>query len=211
MGGEPAGRPTPLPRGLALLRAFARRAAPAERCGVCGAPLDPRHDHLLDSRRGALRCACGACAVLLEGGEAARWRRVPPRVERLAPLRVDDGRWAALGVPIGLAFFVRRSEGAVIARYPSPGGAVEAVIPPGAWAALVAGSPALGTLAPEIEALLVRDRGGAMACWRVSIDRAYRLAGLVRRFWRGFSGGDDLQAELDRFFAALDEEASGHA
>jgi hypothetical protein len=205
-------------RAFAVLRAFARpRAAREERCDLCAARLAPEHDHLLDRERVIVRCACDACAILFERGTGARWRRVPRVAERLAGFRLDDVRWDALGIPIGLAFIARRDGGAAVARYPSPGGAIEAGIPAGAWEAIVVENPALADLAPEVEALLVRRlRGpgaapleGGCEAYRVSIDVCYRLVGLVRRHWRGFSGGDGLWSAVGAFFDGLDVRRGG--
>jgi hypothetical protein len=219
-------------RGIAALRAFARPrgggAKAAARCELCAAPIcdeherehehDYEHEHVLDRELGAVRCACRACAVLFEGGAGGRWRRVPRVAERLDGFRLDDALWDALGIPIGLAFIARRDDGAAIARYPSPGGAIEAAVPPDAYAALVAANPALATLAPEVEALLVRRLSPlalsgaapeatrsrrAHDAYRVSIDVCYRLVGLVRLEWRGFSGGDAMWRAIDLFFDDL--------
>jgi hypothetical protein len=66
----------------------------------------------------------------------------------------------------------------------------------------VAEFPVLGTLEPDVEALLV-NRVGGQACFRVPIDECYRLVGLIRAHWRGLSGGLEVWGQVERFFAGL--------
>jgi len=195
--------------GLAALRRFVRRAAAAEeRCELCGAGLPAGHDHLVDPAARALKCACGACAVLFPGGNG-RFLRVRPRAELLRDMRLDDERWDALGIPVGLAFFFRSSAaGRVVAFYPSPAGATESLIGLDSWVSIEGETPVLGELQPDVEALLVYRVDGVREHYRVSIDHCYRLVGLVRVHWRGFSGGAGGWEEIGRFFAALRD---GHA
>jgi hypothetical protein len=84
-------------------------------------------------------------------------------------------------------------------QYPGAGGAVEARLDP-------CDLPALAALPPGVEAMLVRRGRGAAECWRVSIDHCWRLAGLLRRHWRGFDGGADIHARVDDFFAGLADD-----
>jgi hypothetical protein len=190
--------------GVAALRRFVRRPAAAEeRCELCGSSLFAGHDHLVDPAARALKCACGACAVLFPGGNG-RFLRVRSRAEVLRDVRLDDDRWDALGIPVGLAFFFRSSAaGRVVAFYPSPAGATESLVGLDSWASIERENPVLGELEPDVEALLVHRVGESREHYRVSIDHCYRLVGLVRVHWRGFSGGAAAQEEIRRFFAAL--------
>jgi hypothetical protein len=188
---------------LASLKSFAR-PAPVERCGLCGASVPDSHPHLFDNRRRAMECACAACALLFARREGGPFRSVPWVAEPWPDFRLDDARWDALAVPIGLAFFTRSSAAnRVVAYYPSPAGAVESQLPLETWAALERDNPALARLAPDVEALLVHRMGGARQYWRVSIDECFALVGLVRRSWRGFTGGAAMREALDAFFARL--------
>jgi hypothetical protein len=168
--------------GLAALRKFVQRAPRAEeRCELCGAAIPAGHEHLVDPSKRELKCACGACAVLFPGLEAARFVRVRPRAELLPDLRFSDEQWDALRIPVGLAFFFRSSAaGRLVAFYPSPAGATESLVGLDAWAAIERDNPALVELAPDVEALLVHRVGNAREHYLVSIDRCYRLVGLVR-------------------------------
>lgn len=173
---------------IAALRRFTARRPAVERCGLCGEPLAESHPHLAE--QGNPVCACLGCATVFSHG-GGKYRRVP---ERVIEVSVSDERRAALGAPVGVAFF--RPGRAV---YPSPLGAVESSVPEGAWEALLAETPALRSMEADVEALLL----GPGKAFLVPIDAAYRLIGILRREWRGFTGGDTVQGAVDAFFADL--------
>jgi hypothetical protein len=196
---------------LAALRKFARPRPSGERCELCAAPLPPEHAHLVEVASRRLACACDACAVLFTDRAAARYRRVPRRAAALPDFRLTDAAWQGLGLPINLAFFLHSTPaGRVVAFYPSPGGATEAPVAPEAWQALADDNPVLREFEPDVEALLVNRVGPARDCYRVGIDRCYKLVGLIRTNWRGFTGGQAVWDEVARFFAGL-KERPGHA
>jgi hypothetical protein len=144
--------------------------------------------------------------VLFDAGNAtsSRYRRIRPGVARLDGLRFSDAAWYALGVPVGLAFFTRISAtGDVVAAYPGPAGAVESVVEPTAWDGLLSEHPELRDLEPDVEALLVNRLGAEPQHFRLSIDRCYELAGLVRSSWRGITGGSEVAAAIEQYFSAL--------
>src|SRR5437660_10740227 len=123
-----------------VLREFARRGQPAQRCEFCCAGLGAEHAHLVELAARRLVCCCDACALLIGSQQEGRYRRVWPRLERLADFQLTVGRWASLGVPINLAFFCSSTHtGRVVAVYPSPAGVIEETVPAEAWAARVAG------------------------------------------------------------------------
>ncbi|HXN82077.1 MAG TPA: DUF5947 family protein [Myxococcales bacterium] len=199
-----------LPGALSVLRQLARRREEREGCELCATPIQAGHPHLVDPRKRELRCACDACTLLFSEGPGTRWKRVPRRAEQLVDFRLSDAHWEALSIPIGLAFFFRSSAtDRVAAFYPSPAGATESLIPLDAWGLLEADNPVLTELEPDIEALLVNRIGGANDGYRVSIDECYRLVGVIRLRWQGFSGGEQVWAEIARFFAGL--KGAGHA
>jgi hypothetical protein len=182
----------------------ARQAPSAEhtRCGLCGERLTEDHPHLADGRTGKLLCGCLACAVLFDGDER-RYRRIVPHARALVGPPIADAEWQALGVPVGLAFFRRRAAGEVLAVFPGPAGTSEAPVTAAAWSTLCNNHPELASLEPEVEALLVDRRGTPARQLRVSIDRAYRLAGILRTSWRGWSGGPGVERALTAFFEGL--------
>lgn len=183
-----------------IARGIARRpptGAGGAGCELCGQPAGDAHRHLLDTNRDELLCACQACTVLFGRDQASggRFRLVPDR-----RLRVPDLAPAALGVPVGLAFFVRHSGGSVSAHYPSPAGATRWTVDPRVWATATSGRP---ELAADVEALLVNTVRGHSDAWLVPIDDCRRLVAVVRRYWKGLSGGDLVWPEIERFFGDL--------
>jgi hypothetical protein len=186
-----------------VIRSAADRRSDAEDCDLCGAGLPSEHRHLFDRGREDVLCACRPCSLLFVNDEASegRYRLVPRRRVRLP--RVDT---RTLGVPVGLAFFVRRAGDTVAAHYPSPAGATQWEADPGAWRDVVAQCPPLATLEPDVEALLVNTARSARHHWITPIDDCFRLVALVRREWRGLSGGSRVWPAVDQFFAELTEQ-----
>lgn len=204
-------------RAFDALRRFTRARAPLERCDLCGLAIapDPDHEHLFEPAARRLVCACGACAVLFSGQADTKYRRVPRRVRRLEHFRLTDAQWEDLRLPIDLAFFFHSTPHAkTLACYPSPAGATESLLDLDAWADLSRDNPVLTELAPDVEALLVnrvaRGRGDAArppTYFLVPIDQCFRLVGLIRAHWRGFTGGSVVWEEIDAFFADLTRRA----
>ena len=63
----------------------------------------------------------------------------------------------------------------------------------------------LQTLLTDVEALLVDNlkEKKSPTCYIVPIDACYELVARLRRYWKGFDGGDEARRETDRFFAEL--------
>jgi hypothetical protein len=185
-----------------VIRRAGRPAPVGERCDLCAAELPDQHRHLLDTGRHEIRCACRACSLLFdrEAASEGHYRLVPRR-----RLRLPDVSTSGLGVPVGVAFFVPRSDGTVDAHYPSPAGATRWDVDQAAWHDVVARCPPLAGMAPEVEALLVNTAGGHCDRWLVPIDDCFRLVTLVRQEWRGLSGGTRVWTEIETFFAGLAE------
>jgi hypothetical protein len=98
--------------------------------------------------------------------------------------------------------------------YPSPGGATEAMLSAEAWQGLIDDNPALATLQPDVEALLVNRVNGARQYYRAPIDECYKLVGLIRTHWRGLSGGAEVWKQIAIYFDDLKTRsiaASSHA
>jgi hypothetical protein len=185
-------------------------AAVQEHCELCGEPIAPEHRHLLDLETRELMCACQACKILFDRGAAGggHYRLVPDRRLRLEDLELDDALWDGLRVPVDMAFFFHSSRaGRVLAFYPSPMGPTESQLTLSAWEELVARNPVLGTMAPDVEALLVDRVGGARRHWLVGVDECYALVGLIRTRWRGLSGGTEVWGAITEFFEALDRRS----
>jgi hypothetical protein len=191
----------------ALARAIRRppgSPAPAgERCDLCAAELPHQHRHVLDTDLREIRCVCRPCSLLFnrEAASEGHYRLVPRRRVRLPEVSTKD-----LGVPVGLAYFVPRAGGTVDAHYPSPAGPTRWEVGQAAWRDLVASCPPVADMRPEVEALLVNTTRGRREHWLVPIDDCFALVTVVRRGWRGLSGGSAVWPEIDRFFAGLTEQ-----
>ena len=191
-------------RGLAALREFARKAPEPERCELCSATIAARHSHLVEIRTRRLVCACEPCAILFSGNAETPYRRVPRDARYVPDFALSDQTWNSLGIPIGLVFLYRSSaSGRVLAVYPSPAGPTETAVEEASWEELAADNPALRKMTADVEALLVNRMNGARQYYLAPIDQCYRLTGIVRKYWRGFSGGEEGWAQIRKFFAEL--------
>jgi hypothetical protein len=186
---------------VAQIRHFVERRD-IERCDFCASAIPARHSHLLERETQRLQCACLGCALSL--GESERFRLVSPRAEILPDFALSEADWAALQIPIGMAFLYRRTpDDRPVAIYPGPAGATEAFLDRAAWSRLAEANPVVAELVSDVEALLVNRVKGARECYRISIDRCFSLVGLIRRHWRGLSGGTEAWDAIDAFFDAL--------
>jgi hypothetical protein len=191
------------------LRSFARKRLPVERCELCSAALAHAHPHLIELATRQIVCACDACSLLFDGLAGGKYKRVSRRILQLADFQITDGQWEEMLIPISMAFFFYSStHSRMIALYPSPAGAVESLLRLDAWSEIVNRNPALNKLEPDIEALLVNRvgharEGTAAEYYLAPIDECFRLVGLIRTYWKGLSGGDQIWVEIANFFAAL--------
>jgi hypothetical protein len=204
----------PCPRSaLASLRRYTQpRKVPRHRCELCSAELADQHSHLVELASRRLCCACEPCAILFTNPAAPKYRRVPRRVEFLPNFQLTELQWQGLQLPINLAFFLHSTTGGrIVAFYPSPAGATEALPPPDAWQELIDTNPCLQNLEPDVEALLVNRLAESPEFYRVGVDLCYDLVGVVRMHWRGLSGGTVVWKEISRFFANLKERGGRHA
>jgi hypothetical protein len=187
------------------------REVPA-RCELCAAPIAlSGHRHLLDLTARELRCACPVCALLFQQAAAGdrHYRLVPDRRWYLPDFALDEATWAALRIPVDMAFFFHVSTAQQVAAfYPSPAGAVESMLDLAAWAQLREANPVLGQLAPDVEALLVNRARGAHDHWLVPVEDCYTLVALIRTGWRGLAGGAEVWNDVARFFADLGTRAT---
>jgi hypothetical protein len=180
---------------------------------MCAAEIPAGHGHLADVEQSTLICACRACYLLFTHSQAGRgrYRAVPDRyrADPAHPLSVAD--WNALEIPVGLAFFLRRSAGGeVTGFYPSPAGATECRLDLQAWQRIEGSHPMIAAAEPDVEAVLIyrADAGDSrptyrreadVECFLVPIDACYELAGRMRLLWRGFDGGSEARASIAEF------------
>jgi hypothetical protein len=185
-----------------------RRTESAERCGLCGAFVGQAHHHLLDLKSRKVVCGCEPCTILFSDRAAGGYRRIPTDIQSLPDFTLSDEQWEELSVPINMAFFCR-SDGATESEvfYPSPAGATQAHIDLHSWRQLVEQNTALQRMETDVEALLVNRVTHPHEYYIVPIDECYRLVGLIRTQWRGFSGGKDVWKAIGEFFTSLKSRA----
>ena len=176
-----------------------------EHCELCTEAIGEEHGHLVDLEVRNLMCACRGCYLLFtsDGAGGRRYRAVPDRYLAFTDFRLSPAQWDSLQIPVSVAFFfVNSTLERVAAFYPGPAGATESLLPLGTWEDVAQANPALDTLAPDVEAFLVRaDRDGDGAeCFLVPIDACYELVGTMRQTWRGFDGGQEARAAMAAFF-----------
>jgi hypothetical protein len=112
-----------------------------------------------------------------------------------------------------MAFFFHSTPAEkIVAIYPSPAGATESLLPLDTWNEIARDNPGLSSMEEDVEALLVNRAGGGRGLssadyYIVPIDECYKLVGLIRTHWRGFSGGTQVWEEIARFFAALHQRS----
>ncbi|BDG01372.1 DUF5947 family protein [Anaeromyxobacter oryzae] len=208
---------------LAALARFARPPPRApdpqeEACELCSAPAGPGHPHVVDLDRHTIRCACTTCGRLfVQPAAGTRFRTIPSRVLSEPGFELTEADWAALEVPVRLAFLFRSTAmGRWVAVYPGPAGAIESALPLDAWSRIAARSRLASCAEPDVEALLVRGEpaagpgvagAGRLQMLLVPIDRCYALAGRLRSAWRGFDGGPEARRAIDAAFAELSARA----
>lgn len=194
---------------LGVLRRIATTrpvAAVDERCDMCGSALAEQHSHVVDVRNRSMMCACRPCYLLFTHDDAAlSYRSVPDRFLSFPDFALSAGQWDDLAIPVNVAFFFSHSSlDSVVAFYPSPAGATESELPMDAWSDIILTNPALATMKPDVEAVLLRKQGDAFSCALVPVDACYELVGHLRKLWRGFDGGNDVHRRLAEFFADVE-------
>ncbi|MEO7143050.1 MAG: DUF5947 family protein [Bryobacteraceae bacterium] len=200
------------------LRGFSRRHPAEERCDLCGAALPAEHRHLFQQSDRRVICGCDPCAILFSHRDGAtKFLHIPRSGRKLENFQITDAEWNALRLPIDLAFFGHNSsEGRIVAYYPSPAGSTESLLSLEAWDDIVRQNPLLATMEPDVEALLVNRTQDRRDYFIAPIDQCYRLTGVIRMHWRGFSGGERVWQEVERAFGELERRSitaggAGHA
>jgi hypothetical protein len=192
---------------LARIRASRPPAPEYGSCDMCGSPVADAHQHVVDVANRSLMCTCRPCYLLFTRDDAQlAYRAVPDRYLGLPDLPVPV--WEELELPVGTAFLFRNSElERVVGFYPGPAGATESALPLSAWERVVAVAPALATLRPDVEALLVRASSQRIEAFVVPVDVCYELVGHLRTLWRGFDGGQEVHRRLEEFFGIVRSRA----
>jgi len=184
--------------------------AAQERCELCSEPIPPEHRHLLDVSTREIMCSCRACSILFdkEAASEGKYRLIPDRRLFLEDFEMSDVQWESLRIPVDIAFFFYSTPAErVVAFYPSPMGPTESLLKLSTWEELERRNPVLKGMKRDVEALLVNRAQGAREHFLVPIDECYGLVGLIRIHWKGFSGGQEVWEEIDRFFEVLRERS----
>lgn len=202
-----------LENAFGALRQFVRRRRNVERCELCSAEIASEHNHLIEPQTRKLVCTCAACAILFSNS-GTKYKRVPRRVLLLDDFRLSDQQWDSLMLPINLAFFFRSSPDArVLALYPSPAGATESLLSLETWKDIEDANPPVKSMESDVEALLANRLGQGRGTatpeyYMIPIDECYKLVGMIRAKWKGFSGGTEVWEEIGGFFAGLKARAT---
>ena len=150
---------------------------------------------------------------MLFSEQTEKYRPIPRQAYTLPTFQMSNAEWESLAIPISLAFlFYDSSTAKVTAMYPSPAGATESLLELDTWSEIRAGHPALLELQPDVQAMLVnrvRRGAGRGGCFLVPIDQCFRLVGIIRLQWKGFTGGTEVWQQIDRFFTDLRSRARG--
>jgi hypothetical protein len=177
---------------------------------MCSTEIGLQHGHVADVEAHRLLCTCRPCFLLFTnaGAGSGRFLAVPQDVRRVVDVAISEGQWAALQIPVELAFFLRQTGAENVgAYYPGPGGATESLLDLASWAEVLDANPVLAQAEPDVRAILLRRSTSGYACYLVPVDRCYELVGIVRQSWVGFHGGAEVWARVEGFFAGLDEES----
>ncbi|MEO5970892.1 MAG: DUF5947 family protein, partial [Bdellovibrionia bacterium] len=182
--------------------------AEKEKCELCSQAIPGTHHHLLDVSSQKILCSCIGCSILFNQSTSESYRRIPTEIRALDDFLLSDDQWDRLSVPVKLAFFYHSSAlNKVRAYYPSPAGATESLLSLDAWNALVIDNPILAEFETDVETLLVDRTKSPARYFRVPLDESFKLVGLFRKHWTGFSGGDKVWTEVGQFFDELTAKA----
>ena len=201
----------PLSLTTTLRRIATTRPEPAtgERCDMCAEVITDAHQHVVNTESRSLMCTCRGCYLLFTSEQAEmRYRAVPDRYLAFPDFVFGASEWDDLQIPVGLAFLFHNSvQDRVVAFYPGPAGATESELPLDAWERILAGNPALRTVRPDVEALLLRSGerdAPEFSAHLVPIDACYELVGRLRSLWRGFDGGQQAREAIVEFFDGVE-------
>jgi hypothetical protein len=195
---------------LGALRRFMREReqvrAPIEHCELCSETIPANHHHLLDLSSRTVICACQACSVLFngQGTGGGKFRLVPRRYLALLDFQISDEQWDEMMIPVNMVYiFQSTSSNRIMAFYPSPAGPTESLLDLENWESLISNNPILNDLEPDVEALLINRVRDVREYYIVPIDACYKLVGLIRVYWKGLSGGEEVWKEITEFFADI--------
>jgi hypothetical protein len=186
------------------LRQFTQKNSSLEECDLCSKRLPAEHPHLIEPFKRQLLCSCEACALLFTERTDAKYKRIPRDARYLNDFRMTDAQWEGLQLPIRMVFFFYSTpEQRTVALYPSPAGATESLLGLDSWKEIVESNPVLEKMKPDVEALLVNRIQSEHEYYLAPMDECFKLVGLIRANWRGFSGGAEAWQKIYSFFREL--------
>jgi hypothetical protein len=195
------------------------QASAEEACEFCATPIPAEHGHVADLDQSMLMCACRACYLLFTNSSAGlpradagrgRYRAIPDRYLSDPARPLSAAEWDSLEIPVGLAFFLRSSEG-MAGFYPSPAGATECRLDLQAWDRIAASHPMLTAAESDVEAVLISRDADGVEYFLVPIDACYELAGRMRMLWRGFDGGSEARQSITEFLTGVRSRARAYS
>lgn len=202
---KPAGVAPPGNGAVVSANGNVREDLGTERCDLCSTTIPDDHRHMIHIDERRIVCTCESCWALRSGD--AEYRPVGSRILWLPDMNMPDEVWAGFQIPIGLAFFMYSTTSeCVVAMYPSPAGATESELHFDTWNRLVELNPEL-RLEPDIEGLIANRLAEPPVYAIAPIDRCYELTGAIKANWSGISGGEGVEAAVDRFFSDLQAKA----
>ena len=95
-----------------------------------------------------------------------------------------------------------------MALYPSPAGPVESLLTLETWDEIAEQNAEVRTLESDVEGLLVYRVGTAREYYIIPIDECFKLIGIIRLKWKGFSGGMAVWQEIGKFLEHLKQRAA---
>jgi len=117
---------------------------------------------------------------------------------------MSDDQWDELMIPVNMVYiFQSTSANRIMAFYPSPAGPMESLLGLENWESLIGNNPILNDLEPDVEALLINRVRGVREYYIVPIDACFKLVGLIRVYWKGLSGGEEIWKEIAGFFEGI--------
>jgi hypothetical protein len=180
----------------------------SESCDFCKAAISQSHQHVINVETRVVECVCDPCAVLFPNHTNAKHKRIPRTVHALPEFRMTEEQWEKLVIPIGIVFLYHSSrQRHVVGLYPSPAGAVESQLELGVWNEIERENPGLESLEPDVEGILIDRMRKPHEYLRIPIDECFRLVGMVRVEWRGFTGGSAVRKRISSFVDSLKERS----
>jgi hypothetical protein len=117
---------------------------------------------------------------------------------------MSDEQWDEMIIPVNMVYIFRSTiANRMMAFYPSPAGPVESLLELENWELLISNNPILNDLESDVEALLINRIRDIREYYIVPIDACYKLVGLIRIYWKGLSGGEEVWKEITAFFAEI--------